>query len=260
MRSALARFSLGVSSPLAVVVVVVVGLAADARADALPPPTPVRCPPGTQIVHDHGGTRCEKDAPTSCPPGWEGIRGGQCVLSVCTSDVACGAGRTCKPATLCSSMQERAVYGEGAAVRGPELAAPPRPLVVRVFTDVCRRGKGCAAPGACRTARVCLPAGADAPADRPANGGERIDYRGEGDGEPFDTGGDFAQPPPTAVPTTTAPADPVGIEPAREPTPPGKSGGCAGCAEAGRGASSSRASGWLAIGLAIAAAATRRRR
>lgn len=229
-----------------------------AHADALPPMQKMKCPAGTQLVHDHGGTRCVRSAPSDCPPGWSGQLGGTCVLAVCQDDSACGKGAACKPAPLCSSVEERAIFGGDGPVRGAELAAPPRPARVRVFRDVCRRGKGCGGRDSCRMARVCLAQNVDAPADRPRNGAERVGWEGLEDGEPFDTGPDLEVRPDASLPSAVA--DGIAIEPTAEPATPGKSGGCAGCAVTSLEGSATRAWSLAALAIALGASAARRRR
>lgn len=139
-------------------------------ADAIPPPLPLKCPVGTNLVHDHGGTRCVAVAPTNCPAGWRGVTGGQCVLDLCTEDASCRRwGTTCREADLC--VTEGMGYGYGAISRGSELAAPPRPQWQVSFIEACSAEKTCADGAKCQPKKVCLPAGSARPAPRPANAG-----------------------------------------------------------------------------------------
>src|SRR5687768_14149017 len=73
-----------------------------ARADAIPPPRPIHCAPGSHVTHGHGGTRCELDAPKNCPAGWIGREGGHCVLDLCGADTDCAKGTQCREAELCA--------------------------------------------------------------------------------------------------------------------------------------------------------------
>lgn len=202
-------------------------LPSQAFADALPPPVPLKCPLGTTLVNDHGGTQCVADAPTNCPSGWRGVRGGQCILDVCVEDASCRGGAKCMAADLCASEGMGSSYG--AIVRGPWLAAPPSPQWMISYSDVCSEQRTCGRATKCVAAKVCLPAGATRPAPRPASGGvykmskTRPANASESDAlEP--------EPPTTVVTPTTVPSSSTPESPPRNvaSAPPG-GGGCAGC-------------------------------
>lgn len=217
--------------------------ASPARGDALPPATPISCPGGSHVRHDHGGTRCEADAPKDCPAGWRGIPGGQCVLAICQEGSSCPAGQQCVEVGLCSYTTTRALYG---AVRGPELAGPPAIRKVRVATEACGAARSCAHPAKCRPGAVCLPAGVTSAAPKPTNAGDVV-LGGAPEDEPEDELPPSEDPP--APPATGSPPTP-------EPRTPGKSGGCAGCAQ---GRTRGEAGSLLALGLGLAAWLRRRR-
>ena len=206
-----------------------------AMADAIPPPLPIKCPAGTNVVHDHGGTRCVAVAPTNCPAGWRGVTGGQCVLDLCSEDASCRRwGTTCREADLC--VTEGMGYGYGAISRGSDLAAPPRPQWQISFIDACSVQKTCADGAKCQPRKVCLPAGLARPAPRPANAGvakiagERplpaADAASPSPSQP--TGIDPAPVSSDPVPTTSAPAAPQDAGGTGLPAaaPPGGRAGC----------------------------------
>lgn len=217
-----------------------------ALADALPPPRKITCPRGSQIVHDHGGTRCVKDPPKSCPPGWTGKLGGTCHLDLCQGDDECEGGKKCRKVDLCSNVEVRTQFGR---VRGPELAGPPHRQKVRVFYDVCREGK-CASPQTCGAHGVCLPPDVAGAAPAPANASEALSF--SVDREELPPIGTPVVDPPDAGP----PLAPITLDPEPEPLPPpGKSGGCAGCTTSAGGTE-----GALAFAFALACALRLRRR
>lgn len=237
-----------------------------ARADALPPPRPLTCPAGSHVVHDHGGTHCVQDAPTSCPVGWVGREGGTCALRICASDAACGADR-CKDAELCAFDDPQHLrYGSSdPGLRGPLLGAPPFASKARLFSGPCGAGRKCGGGERCMPSKVCLPAAVAAPDARPKNAaaavtfggpnGEIPDFRpssGAAVGDGVGAGVDVPPEPPP--PAQTASAAPPPSEATRRP---GKAGGCAGCTASSHGG----AAPWTAIlvGVALVVAARRRR-
>jgi hypothetical protein len=198
-------------------------------ADALPPRRNISCPRGTELVHDHSGTNCVKERPKNCPPGWVGRLGGTCHLATCENDDNCESrGKlVCRKSDVCSHVAQRTGWG-GSDVRSPLLAGPPRIGQARVFTDVCRGGS-CQEPSRCGSYGICLPANVAAPAPRPPNGAETWSFDVGPDVPP--TGNEAAVQPPAAAGDAGALA-PISFDPVVDPTPPGKSGGCAGCATA----------------------------
>ena len=240
---------------------------ASSRADALPPPRPLACAAGSHVVHDHGGTHCVQDAPTSCPVGWVGREGGVCTLDLCAEDASC-AGRRCKEVDLCA-FDDPARLRWGATEPVPPgpvslLGAPPSPRPARVFSGPCGAGGACSSSETCRRAGVCLPGNATAPAPAPKNASPAVTF-GDRNGtipdfRPRDAG---AAPDPGSV---VDPAEtPAGVEPAVPASPerpppaaprPGKAGGCAGCATTDARASDP----WLVLFVgALVVAALRRR-
>jgi hypothetical protein len=222
-----------------------------ALADAVPPP-PDHCPKGQIAVTSHAGPQCVLVAPNDCGPGWHGVQGGQCELTLCeaqTASSSCGGNARCVPADLCVVEQVRDWgYGMAPAERGPELAAPPAKLAVPqhdfLAVDVCSSGGVCA-EGHCEALHVCLPPGRDRPSSaakaghppRPAlarsvSETELQNGVGRGaastgpvavppDGGVADTGTD-GRPPPDDAGTRVA----AGGIPNETP----RRGGCAGCA------------------------------
>ena len=261
------RIALALASALAALT-----LAPAALADVVMPP-PKTCPPGHTPVTSHAGPRCVANAPTSCPVGWTGILGGQCVLSLCDPgrEGTCPDGAECKAQDLCG--EERLVewgWGAGPAPRGNELGAPPRhfdpPRHDFFYDDVCNAGS-CAAGRTCYPTGVCLPRGVARAAKKPANGGPQRGFppknaKASDDGD----AGRIAKPPPSAAPTaapTDAPvaaaedaAPPVApVEPrhSRAYNPSPRSGGCSGCD------GSSHPVGMLGLSAGVALVLTRSR-
>lgn len=147
-----------------------------ARADVVSPP-PLLCGPGKTAVSDHGGSRCEPNAP-DCPPGWKGVLGGKCIMHGCKGDPDCGGGAKCVATDVC--VEERPQYWEyhpasgGEPAREPGPAREPPPMAdpahpVWVAIEPCGEARACRAPATCRPFSVCLPPGAARPAAKPAN-------------------------------------------------------------------------------------------
>jgi hypothetical protein len=266
---------------LSAVAALVTGLviAPAALADAVPPP-PRNCPPGTTPVTSHGGPRCEKNAPTNCPAGWQGVLGGTCVLMTCTPGAAggCNGSLECKPADLCGV--ERVVdFGWGVsepAPRGNLLAEPPHkidpPRHEFHYGDLCNQGR-CAQGNTCYQVGVCLPKNVARAGARPANGGTAYGVTPKNAiAAPTTTPAPPATPGPpqpsaTAVPVTTeTPPPPAGDggppTPITEPsaTPPPNNaprGGCSGC---NQGSAPGAAIGVTLFALALAFVLKRRAR
>lgn len=233
-----------------------------AHADALPPPTPLACPAGTHLVHDHGGTHCVQDAPKNCPVGWRGIEGGQCTLVLCRNDASCGDAR-CKEVDLCAFDDPAHLrWGDVSPVpqgQASLLGAPPMAAHARVYSGPCGAGGACGAQERCLRASVCLPAGVGAPASRPKNAAPAVTFGDERgiipDFSPREAGAglDLEPTPPVEAPA----AEPASPErpPAAAPRP-GKAGGCAGCSAT----PSERPAGALAlVAVALVARVLRRR-
>jgi hypothetical protein len=140
-----------------------------AHGDALPPRIEMKCKGGTTFVHDHSGSHCVADAPTNCPEGWMGVRGGKCVLQVCEVSEKCSAGLECKSANLCGTEAMGSSYGTLDSVRSPLIAGPPSPVWMIRYSDVCSAQKTCEGTDKCVESRVCLPPDVQKPASRPAN-------------------------------------------------------------------------------------------
>src|SRR5262249_36135872 len=152
------------------------------------PAKPIKCPPGSQMMQNHGGTYCAKDAPKDCPAGWLGQLGGTCALELCAEDPGCNPGKTCTAVDLCSYDKEAWIGSDdpSRSARSPLLAGPPSRQRARYFIDACGRGRACEAPSSCRSGRVCLPPGVAAPAPRPnnANAYQWVDSFGPGSSTP----------------------------------------------------------------------------
>jgi hypothetical protein len=243
------------------VLVALVAFRKVASADAIPPPEPLNCPPGTNLVHGHGGTHCVAVAPMNCPAGWRGVSGGQCVLDVCTQDASCRrTGTTCRDADVC--VQEGMGYSYGAVYRGSDLGAPPRPQWMVSFIEGCSAKRTCSGTSKCVPKKVCLPAGVAGPAPRPANAGV-AQLPGE---RPLGTPDAAATATPAEPATSNASVEPapassvsVATPDAGGPVVPGAAapGGRAGCA---LGAQGSTVPQVLALLVAVAITFVRRKR
>ncbi|MDI1433676.1 hypothetical protein [Polyangium sorediatum] len=140
-------------------VVVMLALTGPARADVVGA-KPLFCAPGKVGVSDHGGSRCEKKAPTNCPSGWRGEIGGECRLATCQSDRDCAGDETCSEVTAC--VETRSIYSR----RDP--SGPPRSYDAAL--GICGPGAACDAPRRCEKRSVCVRTGEVATAYVPPPG------------------------------------------------------------------------------------------
>jgi hypothetical protein len=217
-----------------------------AQADALPPPVAMKCKEGTTFVHDHNGSNCVANAPTDCPVGWMGIRGGKCMLQVCETSGSCPAGLECKAANLCSSERMGASYGSMKSARSPVLAAPPMARWMIAYSDVCSAASTCNGSEKCVGSSVCLPPEVQAPAGKPANA-----MNAEIPGE---RGAPRRPPAKTALPSATgfASATPAAANNVPPPSVPPTGRGGAGCATSPVGQGTlSLTIGGIALALAV---------
>ncbi|MEZ4227058.1 MAG: hypothetical protein R3B13_39330 [Polyangiaceae bacterium] len=208
-----------------------------AHADAVPP-EPENCPKGTVGVTDHGGPRCEPEAPKNCAPGYVGAVGGSCVLARCNSDDQCESGRRCRQIDVCQEYRELRWTGWGWSAQRPAsrdnvLGEPPGPQPPGppkkdwVPSGICGQDGPCAAPSECRPLGLCYPADRDSKV--PATNG-----------------------PVTGGPVTGGPGKPgAGKSAAAD-----DSGGCRRGCEA---SASQSTQGWLGLGLVLLAGARRRK-
>ena len=154
-------------------------VAPPARGDAIPPPDR-ECPSGQVAITDHGGTRCELEAPKNCPPGWIGQVGGTCALHQCADDSSCGdPSKVCRDFSLCFEPREVRPfcvdYPSGAnegSPRSPLLGMEPPPACSEIDSaprtewfavNVCGDAERCASPSECRPGKLCVPKSAPAP-------------------------------------------------------------------------------------------------
>jgi hypothetical protein len=240
-----------------------------ARADAVPPP-PAWCPPGRVPVTSHAGPKCELAPPKSCPLGYRGVVGGQCVLNLCWSDESCGKGRACRETSLCHhSRLVSWEFGEQRVERSNVLGAPPRridpPELRWEPKSICRREGDCAPPAECRAGKICYPIGRDlppAPAPVPsartdAGAGGAPGRNEAGDGSSGKATQQVEEPPAQTSPVgAPEPARSIGAPLAPSPTeerPTGCGRGCATAAPAGA------ALGIAVLGVVAALLLTRRR-
>jgi hypothetical protein len=161
-------------------VLLVASLSSVAKADALPPDLPIKCPTGSKYVNDHGGSRCVADAPTDCPAGWVGLKGGKCVLDLCAAEDRCGPELQCKRTNLCVTEGMGYQFGAAESTRSPLFGEPPAARWLISYADACSEARTCQGNGKCVTSKVCLPAGVQRPASRPANAAitQRVGERG----------------------------------------------------------------------------------
>ncbi len=259
-----------------VIVVATLGLflgARTARADAVPPPPP-SCPKGKVPVTDHGGPRCELEAPKNCAPGYRGRIGGTCVLATCSTDRECEAGRRCLSVETCQEFRELHWSGWGWQSRQPVsrdnlFGGPPRPppdgppKKAWVNLSICGQDGPCKSPAECRPASLCYPPSSvgKTGAKVVASGAPETTATPSGDAPPI--GGD-----PSPIATDSAegasggqgsndvashgnPIDPV------QDTPTSDNGGCRkGCSVT----STPSQAGWISLPLLVCLGLLRRRR
>lgn len=149
-----------------------------AARDAVPPP-PLICPPGYEGVTSHAGPKCEQKAPKSCPAGWHGVLGGNCVLEPCRSG-QCGSGKVCVEHAVCLQPKQDDFYdwgeapppdagtpadagGSGTPSPSDPLGEPMGPRVRRatpIFryeaVNLCSASVPCAPPSTCQTEPLCV--------------------------------------------------------------------------------------------------------
>ncbi|MDC0744561.1 hypothetical protein [Polyangium mundeleinium] len=119
-----------------------------ARADVVGP-KPFFCGPGKVGVSSHEGSRCEKKAPTNCPPGWGGVIGGECRIATCRSDRDCAGDETCDEVMAC--IETRPLFD-----RRHPLAMP---MSYDAELGICGPGAACDAPRRCEKRSVCVRGG-----------------------------------------------------------------------------------------------------
>lgn len=271
------------------VVLAIGAFAGTARADVVGPPM-VRCGPNEKAVPTHGGgmciptscppgqvvgrrvgsrrVECIGKAPASCPAGWVGVDGPNCIPALCSEEAPCKGGLECREAPLCTRETEG--YGENDVDRASRgLFAAPLPFrKKREYTGSCDASFACEGGDTCRSVRVCLPASASRLAPKPANAAPAMRLERLASekvlGAGADAGDGSVAPGPAAAadasaPATTSPvAMPVPSSPPPKPAdvPPQSGRGSAGCSTAGGGEGSLAA---LGVVLALGLARSRRR-
>ncbi len=152
------------SAPAALVTAWLLVPSGVARADVVMPLEHPCRPPQVRGVRSHREV-CLEPAPASCPPGWRGVVGGQCVLDRCQDDTTCASGLRCTDVPLCFESrpdpscvpQSRLTASDRSVLGAPLPMCPPGPSTYEEATHPCSDTTACA--GSCKPDRLCLGPG-----------------------------------------------------------------------------------------------------